>query len=428
MAGSKPKSSASTTGAPPRLSRGFPVLAMRILLHDYAGHPFQAELSRRLSSRGHEMSHVYFAGDVGPKGRMTRQPGDPDSLVFLPLGGDLGYSKTNFVKRRSGDIAYGKLVAEHILADKPQIVISGNTPTEAQEPIVKACRKARAAFVFWCQDFYSIAASRLLEKKLPGIGHAVGGFYKRLDRRQMLEADHVILITDAFRTQTSAWGVSDDKISVIPNWGAIEEIEVREKDNSWARDHGLAQRKACLYTGTLAMKHDPSLLTEVARSEVCEMVVVATGVGVDVLERVKEQEQLDRLRLLPLQPFERFAEVLASADVLAAVIEREAGEFSVPSKVLSYLCAGRPIVLSAPRENLAAQILEQAGAGTVVEPGDLGGFSAAVRSYLDHPRKAERAGKAGRAYAEANFDLDRVADRFEAVMDKALEARTPETC
>lgn len=396
---------------------------MKVFLHDYAGHPFQAELSRRLASRGLEVVHAFFAGDAGPKGRMTRQADDPASLSFAAIETAGDYSKTNFIKRRAGDIEYGKAVARRILDERPDIVFSGNTPTEAQEPLLRACHKAGAAFVFWCQDFYSIAAARLLHKKLPGPGHLVGAWYKYLDSRQMRAADHIILITEAFRPQTEAWGVSADRVSIIPNWGAIDEIPIRQKDNAWAQEQGLTGKPVCLYTGTLALKHDPRLLEAIARANIAEMVVVAFGVGKDTLEKTKAEHGLDRLHLLPLQPFERFADVLGSADVLTAVIEREAGEFSVPSKVLSYLCAGRPIVLSAPRDNLAAQIVDQSGAGSVVEPGDLDGFVTAAKSYLDDPARAERAGQAGRAYAEANFDLDRVADRFEAVIEKAMATR-----
>ena len=34
---------------------------MKIIVHDYAGHPFQVQLSRRLASRGHEVLHLYCA-------------------------------------------------------------------------------------------------------------------------------------------------------------------------------------------------------------------------------------------------------------------------------------------------------------------------------------------------------------------------------
>ncbi|RMF52223.1 MAG: glycosyltransferase WbuB, partial [Bacteroidetes bacterium] len=32
---------------------------MRILVHDYAGHPFQVQLSRALARRGHDVLHAY---------------------------------------------------------------------------------------------------------------------------------------------------------------------------------------------------------------------------------------------------------------------------------------------------------------------------------------------------------------------------------
>ena len=69
------------------------------------------------------------------------------------------------------------------------------------------------------------------------------------------------------------------------------------------------------------------------------MVVVAQGAGMKLLEDAKAKRRLDSLRLLPLQPIARFPEVLAAGDVLVAVIEADAGTYSVPSKVQSYLCA-----------------------------------------------------------------------------------------
>ena len=71
-----------------------------------------------------------------------------------------------------------------------------------------------------------------------------------------------------------------------------------------------------------------------------------------------DSQALKNLTTLPLQTFGVYAEVLGSADVLVGMIEPDAGRFSVPSKILSYLCACRPIVLSAPLDNLAATIID----------------------------------------------------------------------
>lgn len=404
---------------------------MRICVHDFAGHPFTAELSRALAGRGHEVTHVWFVQDSGPKGRMTPLPEDPDSLAFLPLGGDFPYSKTNFRQRRAGDIRYGAEFGAWIRAHRPDVVISGNTPTEAQEGIVAACRAAGVPFIYWCQDFYSIAASRLLQKKLPGIGHAIGAWYRFLERRQMQRAARVVHITEGFCAQTDAWGIRRDKVDVIPNWGTLDEIAVMGRDTAWAAEQGLAGETGesggatrFLYSGTLALKHNPALLAEVSKALDGDerLVLVSAGVGADQLAEEVRAGALPHLVPLPLQPFGRFSEVLASGDVLLGVIERDAGEFSVPSKILSYLCAARPIVLAAPQENLAAQILTETGAGKVVAPEDTAGFVAAALAFRDDPEACRAAGAAGRAYAEEHFDLARVATRFERLFEQACGA------
>jgi len=53
---------------------------MRLLIHDFAGHPFQAQLSRRLAQRGHAVTHVYPMGLAGPKGRLTGAESDSARL------------------------------------------------------------------------------------------------------------------------------------------------------------------------------------------------------------------------------------------------------------------------------------------------------------------------------------------------------------
>ena len=170
-------------------------------------------------------------------------------------------------------------------------------------------------------------------------------------------------------------------------------------------------------TWTLGLKHNPGLLIRLAAEGLADtsVVAVAEGVGVSQLKAAKAGQALPRLRLLPLQPASRLAEVLASADVLVAVIERDAGHFAVPSKVQSYLCAGRPILLAAPPTNLAARIVQEADAGIVVDPDDQIGFIAAAARLRNDPALCSRLGANGRAYAEQKFDLNRIAEEFEFV-------------
>src|SRR5207248_10880749 len=125
------------------------------------------------------------------------------------------------------------------------------------------------------------------------------------------------------------------------------------------------------------------------------------------------------LRLLAYQPYDRLPEMVASADVLVAVVEPEAGTFAVPSKILTYLCAARPLLVSVPTDNLAARVVERSGGGVVVRPGDTPAFlAAAERLREDTELRAELGGRA-RAYAESAFEIDSVAGRFEDVLERA---------
>ena len=140
------------------------------------------------------------------------------------------------------------------------------------------------------------------------------------------------------------------------------------------------------------------------------VLVVAQGYGVPYLQTVKAEQRLDTLTLLPIQPAKHLADVLATADVLVATIEPDASTFAVPSKVLSYLCAGRPILLAAPKENLAARIVERANAGIVVNPADATGFFAAATRLRDDPQLRTKLGGNGRACARSAFDMQQITD------------------
>ena len=115
-----------------------------------------------------------------------------------------------------------------------------------------------------------------------------------------------------------------------------------------------------------------------------------------------------------------FPDVLGAADVLVALLENDAGPFSVPSKVLSYLCGGRPILLSAPPSNLSVRLVDEAAAGLCIPAGDGQAFVAAADRLRSEQHTSARFGAAGRAYAENAFSISRVADRFEATFGKAV--------
>jgi colanic acid biosynthesis glycosyl transferase WcaI len=62
--------------------------------------------------------------------------------------------------------------------------------------------------------------------------------------------------------------------------------------------------------------------------------------------------------------------VLGCADILFAAIPGDSSRFSVPCKVLTYACAGKPVLAYMPLQNLVSRIVAENQFGEVAEFGD----------------------------------------------------------
>ena len=390
---------------------------MRIVVHDYVGYAFPAQLARVLAARGHDVLFLHCASFTAGKGSVERRLGDPASLAFGSVAVTGEFAKYDVGRRLAHERSTGRELGRRVTEFRPDVVLSSNSPLIVQRALQRAARARGARFVFWQQDVISAAARRVLGRRSRLVGVAAEFLVARLEGRLLRRSDAVVAISDDFVPLLRRWGVEDDRITVIENWAPLDELLVRPRDNDWAREHDLVGRTVFLYAGTLGFKHDPSLLLELARwagsNDAC-VVVVSEGVGADWLAEHGRDEPA--LRLLPYQPYDRLSEVIASGDVLLVLLEPDAGAFSVPSKVLSYLCAGRPQLASVPPANLSARVIERSGGGVTVPPKDLSALVAEAERLHHDPERRQELGRRARAYAEAAFDIGAIADRFEGVL------------
>ncbi|MEO5986534.1 MAG: glycosyltransferase family 4 protein [Candidatus Limnocylindria bacterium] len=397
---------------------------MRILIHDYAGHGFTLELARELAERGSEVLYLHGGGLRASRASMEPRPGDPATLRIQPVGIREPLVSRAGPRRLLQERRYGVRLGSHIIADRPDVVLSIPSSLDAQKAAQRAAREVGAGFVYWIQDVYSAAIQQLLGPRFGGAGRLIAAPFARLERRLFRTADSVIAISPDFLPMLDTWGVPSDRIAVIPNWAPLDEIRPLPRHNAWSAEHDLDGRPVLLYSGTLGRKHDPELLLALARGlPDANVVVVSEGAGTGRLGRA-DISQVPNLVTLPIQPAARVSEVLASADILVAILDPEATVFSVPSKVLTYLAAGRPILAAIPEGNLAARTVRDAGAGVTVDPSDAPGFVAAARAMFADRTGRDAAGAAGRAHAEAAFAIRGIADSFEEVLRRAADVRT----
>lgn len=362
-----------------------------------------------------------------PRGNLSVNNSDPTTLRIEGLDIGRPFPKYSYLKRLHYEWDFGRKLAGIIEQEAPDVFIASNMSPDRLAAAIKLCRKKNIPIVIWLQDIYSHAIQHLLSKKYFGMGWFIGRYYLIKEKRQLSQADHTVLITEDFMDFARSSGLVEDEITVQHNWAPLDELPVASRLNDWAQEQKLVDKFVFLYAGTLGLKHNPALLAQLAErfSDQPEVIiaVISEGLGAEWLQKAKTERKLTNLLLLPFQPFEALPEVLASADVLLTLLEDSAGVFSVPSKILTYLCAGRPILMAGPTINLGARIIQQEKAGMVCEAKEATTFcELAATLYEDVGLRKEQALHA-RAYAEKTFNIVRIADRFESIIETTIRRK-----
>lgn len=392
---------------------------MRLLVHDFSGHPFQVELSRELARRGHQVTHSYCPAWVSGKGRLEAEPGD--ALVIEPVGPSEPIEKDQFVKRVLVEALLGWELLRQVRRTRADVAMLSNAQIPTLVVFALGMLLLRKPWVLWHQDVYAVAVKAFAGDKLGRGFRVIAGLFTIAERWVSRRSAAVVVIADSFVEVHREWGTAD-KTTVIPNWAPLDEIFPVARHNPWSAENELDAVQTLLYSGTLGLKHNPTLLVGLAAAvrdagTPVRLVVVNTGPAEAIL-----REEADRLEvpltLLPFQPYDRLPEVLGTGDILVVLLEQDAGAFSVPSKTLSYLCAGRPILGFMPAENLASKLVSDVD-GYVLPPNE-GSLPAAadwVRTVLADDEEQVRLGKQSRALAEREFALEGCANRFEEILE-----------
>ena len=398
---------------------------MRLVVHDYSGHPGQVHLSRELARRGYVVEHQYCASYTTGRGATERRETDPPSFTVRALDMSGEFARYSPVVRVIQELKYAPVAARAIVAARPDVAVLSNIPLISLLLVSLLLRIRRVPYVFWQQDIYSDAISTVARRRLGLLGKFVGWVAVHAERAVARGAAGVVPISDTFLDRLDDWGVERSKVTVVPNWGAIDEMPLRERDNDWGRAHGLTDAPVVMYAGTLGLKHDPSVLARLAKAapDDCRFVVVSQGQGREWLE-ARSGDDATGMVLLDYQPYEQLPDMLASADVLVVVLEGDASRYSVPSKVLNYFCAGRPVLGLLPAHNAVAQMIESVQAGVVADPQDDAAAAAALAGLLADPARSRRMGVAAREYAEKTFDVRNIGDTFETVAKGVYNQRS----
>ena len=365
------------------------------------------DLAEELTGRGHDVT-VIAPFPNRPTGilhegvrRRFRSTAERDGYSVVHTWHTLS-KKSLLPSRLAENISFGiTSTIELIRASKPDVVYMNTWPLVAQLLNTATLKAKGVPVICVVHDMYP---ETILSESPTGVKGLVSRVLRRIDAQVYRWSTKVTALNPRQgRYLETSRGVPEEKIAVIQDWvdGSRFDPPAPQPTEGPFRVR---------YVGSLTRMAGLDLYIEAAEqlAHRDDIVIELVGDGAmrpDVEAAVAEKGLTNLRTIHPLSP-EDVPDVQAEADVLSLSLLAGAAENTTPSKLLYYLFSARPIIASVDDGSPAAQLVRDAGCGTVVAPGDGVAFARAIEDLADKRETLGEMGARAGDYARATFSKD----------------------
>ncbi len=247
-----------------------------------------------------------------------------------------------------------------------------------------------------------------------------------LERFLYRHADQIVINSPGFRDHIQERG--GQPIELVPNGADTGMFDPEATGASFRKEHDLEGNFVALYAGAHGLSNDLGVVLEAAEQlrDNPEIAIVLLGDGKEkpALRTQAKEMRLNNVHFLPPVSKKGMAAPLAAADACIAILKPiEMYKTVYPNKVFDYMAAGRPVILAI--DGVIREVVEAAGGGISVPPGDANALAEAIRSLAENPQRGITLGRNGRRYVEAHFDRRELAAEMLALMERTSRNPAP---
>ncbi|MES2307631.1 MAG: WcaI family glycosyltransferase [Verrucomicrobiota bacterium] len=245
------------------------------------------------------------------------------------------------------------------------------------------------------------------------------------------KAAKITVISYAMKSMIEAKGHPKEKIELFPNWyhrlvpaskeGSRSESEVSSEEAfSFKKSLSIPSTPLLLvYSGNFGKKQGLEILVETASRvspERAHWIFCGDGAAkAELVQRVQELK-LNHVHFLPLQEISKYRRLLEESDLCLVSQIGGTGKFFFPSKLLSILSHGKPVLTVADEDSELAHAMTH-GFGINHPTHDPDQIAASIEKLFHDRSQLQTMGEKGRAYV-AQFDKTKILSEFEELLQK----------
>lgn len=305
------------------------------------------------------------------------------------------------------------------LARRGDLVVAMTDPPMMSVCAALVAKRRGAVLINWLQDLFPEVAIALEVARLPSWASAL--LFSARNWTLRVAARNVVLGVN-MRRRIRALGIASEALPVIENWADAEALTPRPPQWSSLRRSLKAEgRFVVQYSGNMGRAHEYETLLGAARELREEdgwlFLFVGGGARMQPLRQTAEQEGLQNMRFLPLQPREQLTDSLAAADVHVSCLLPRLEGLIVPSKLYGILAAGRPVIVIGDPDGEQARVVRGARCGSVIACGDSRALVDELRRMRAEPEWLHEAGLNARQLFEQRYTLKAAVGKWREVLE-----------
>lgn len=328
------------------------------------------------------------------------------------------HPKSSIVGRMKETISFSQKAIEYVKTSNVKFDFVYNSAWQywGYYLVAKYCVKNHIPYIVPIQDIYpeslltklsfSIFIKDIIKKAL--IGRDI--YYQKM-------AASVRTITNDMAVYLSSTrGVDRNKYLVVANWQNDDEFaHVVEKP--------IGEKRIITFMGNIARQANVDLIIRAfAKADVSNAELRIMGGGAAKEECISLAKKLNVSNIVFGEvPNGKVAEVQSQADILILALKTGTGKLGLPSKLVSYMQSGKPVIASLELDSATAHIIEDAKCGKCVEADCEDKLANLIKEMLSmSSEELQEMGRNSRQYAMQNLtkksNLQKVVDRINEIL------------
>ncbi len=227
------------------------------------------------------------------------------------------------------------------------------------------------------------------------------------------QANVVVVNSPGFIQHVESRGASH--VELVTNGTDTAMFDPNLDGSIFRQFHHLDAQFLVLYAGAHGLSNDLGVVlaaaSELLPRKDIRIILLGDGKDKPLLQAQAREQGLENVMFLPPISKVDMPSALASANACIAILKPvEMYKTTYPNKVFDYMAAGKPVILAI--DGVIRELVEKAGGGIPVPPGDPHALAQAILRLADDPALAQKMGLRGRMYVESHFDRNFLAGKM----------------